>query len=479
MAFCKFSIESATSSNTLVDNKFIEQYLPYAPDCCVKVYLLGLYRSTINGSDNTLENFAKTLNMTEEDVENCFLYLQEQGLCTLLNVKPFEVRFLPVKPKNVDVKKYSKSKYASFNKQIQEILDARMITPTEYAEYYALMESMHIEPTALIMIAKYCANLKGNNVGYSYILTVAKNWAYEGVKTANDVEEKLKQHELILSDVQDILKLLGSKKQADFEDKQLYLKWTKQLDFSKEVIDFVALSFKKKGSISSLDKKLEKYFELKLLSLKEIEDYEENKQNLIETAKLITKSIGVYYENLENVIETYIVKWQNMGYDQDSLKTIANFCFKNNIKTLEGMNDSVEKFYSLGLTNLESIKEYFGEVIDTDKKIKKLLEITGLSRSVTTWDRDFYRVWTFTWNFDNDVIEYACSLAVNKSHPLSYVNKILSDWYKNDIKTLEKAKSQSVKTYDDKPATHDFKQRSYSSEEINALFDNLSEVKWK
>ena len=480
MAFCKFSTKSNLESNTLVDNKFISDYLPYAPDLCVKVYLYGLYLCMGDKLNNSIENFAKTLNISVEDVENCFLYWEEQGLVLVLNANPIEVRYLPVSEKKFD-KKFSKTKYANFNKQMEEIIDGRMLTPTEFYEYYGLLECFHIEPDALVMIAKYCTNIKGNNVGYSYILTVAKNWAYEGIKTAKDVEEKLKIHEAITSEVAEIIKLLGSKKQPDFMDKQLYLKWTKDLGFDKDVINYVAGTFKKKGSIEKLNNKLEKYYQLKLMSVDEIEAYEQNKKDLLSTAKLVTKQIGVYYENLENVIETYIVKWQNMGYGKDELTLISNFCFKNNIKTLEGMNDVVEKFYSLGLTNVDSINQYFGQILDTDQKIKNLLKIVGLSRNVTSWDRDFYRTWTFTWNFASEIIEYACSLAVGKSYPLNYVNRLLSDWFKNGIDTLEKAKAQKIVNYDQpkQNKTADFEHRSYSNEQINALFDNLNEVKWK
>ena len=43
------------------------------------------------------------------------------------------------------------------------------------------------------MIARYCVNLKGENIKTKYILTVAKSWIEEGVRTLEDVEEKIKQ----------------------------------------------------------------------------------------------------------------------------------------------------------------------------------------------------------------------------------------------------------------------------------------------
>lgn len=479
MAFCKYSTDSINSSSTLVDNIFIEQYLPYSPEICVKAYLLGLHRCQSSDFDNSIENFAKTLGITIQDVKSCFLYWQEQGLVTVINVDPIEVRFLPVKEKSFDDKKFKKSKYASFIAQIQEIIQGRMITPTEYKEYFCLIESFNLEPEALVMIAKYCTNQKGSDVGYAYILTVAKNWAYSGVRTCKDVEDKLKEYELVVSNVGEIIKLLGSKKQVDFYDKQLYLTWTQKLGYSNDVIQYVASSFKRKGTIDKLNAKLEKYYELKLLSEQEIEDYEKNKESLLSTAKMITKQIGVYYENLENVIETYVVKWQNMGYQYEELKVIANCCFKNNIRTLDGMNDAVEKFYNQGLTNLDSINQYFADIISTDEKIKNVLKSAGLARSVTSWDRDFYRTWTFTWNFSDDIILYACSLSTGKSHPISYVNQILSSWFNNHVDTLEKAKQQKISSGfgTQKSKALDFEQRSYSSEQINALFDNLKEVK--
>lgn len=478
MAFCKFSPQVINSTCLNVDNNFITQYMPYAPDSCVKVYLLGLYRCNNPESfNNTLTDFAKTLSLSEEDVESAFLYWQEQGLVQVINVSPIEVRYLPVKQINVNIKKFCKDKYENFNKEAQALIEGRMITPTEYAEYYTLLESMHMEQSALIMIIKYCTMLKGSSVGYTYILTVAKNWAYEGIKTAEAVEQKLLEHEQATGEIKQILKMLGINRNASFEERNLFIKWTKDLDFSVDVILFVAKSCKRKGGTALLDKKLQKYYELKLLTQKEIQEFEDNKENLLKTAKEITKAIGVYYENLDAVVDVYIVNWLQMGFSENSLKLIAQFCFKNSIRNLEGMNVSVKKFYALGLTTSESIEQYFSQILQKDDEIKKLLLLTGLNRNVNSWDRDYYNTWTIQWNFPYEVIEYACSLAVGKSQPLQYVNKILSNWKMQNILTLQDAQNSKIETVPALKPVQNFTGRSYSQEEISALFDTLGEVK--
>ena len=106
----------------------------------------------------------------------------------------FQVRYLPPKNALSKVQKFSKSKYADFNKKAQALLEGRMITPTEYTEYYAVMETFNIDPNAFLLIIDYCINLKGKNVGYSYINTVARNWGAEGITTEESILEKIKNY---------------------------------------------------------------------------------------------------------------------------------------------------------------------------------------------------------------------------------------------------------------------------------------------
>ena len=479
MAFCKFSTEYNANLEISLSRVFVTDYLPYAPESCTKVYLYGL-NLCLNEQDgeNSLENFSQVLGMSKEDIKSSFLYWQDQGLVTVLNFDPIEVRYLNIVPKKFSAKMFKKEKYAEFNKAMQEVIDGRMITPSEYREYYVLMESLHIEDSALVMIAKYCTNAKGNDVGYNYILTVAKNWAYQGVKTAKDVEKKLGEMEVLTSKVRDILTALKSKKEPSIDDRDRYNKWTKDYGFDLETLLFVAKTIKR-GGIDRLDEVLEEYYTLKLFSKTEIESYESNKQELLKTAKNVCKSLGLYYENLSPVINTYVLKWQQMGYSADAINLIANLCFKKYIRTFEAMDSIVSKYYTKGIVSLDALNEYIGETLSTDKKIKEILEKLQLSRQVTSWDRDYYHTWTEVWKIPSELIEYAISLSVGKTEPMAYLNKILSNWKDSGVDTLEKAKSLNIskENNENNSKKPEFITHSFSSSELNALFDNLDEVK--
>ena len=479
MAFCKYSIDMLANNTTAVDNIFINNYLPYADAIYVKVYLYGLYKcQDSNSRDNTLENFSNELNLSQDDVEKAFYYWQEQGLVQILNVIPFEVRYLPISDVLNNTKKYNAKKYQSFNAQAQEILSGRMITPNEYREYYDIIERLHMEKDALLMIINYCVNIKGNNVGYAYITTIAKDWANQKITPAKQVEERLVQFENLQTGMEYLLKLMGSKRLPNIEERTLYQKWIEQ-GFDDEVLTFVAkkLKTKSKAGFQYMDIVLEKYYANKLFSVSEIELFEAEKTKATQIAKKITKNLGLYYENLEPVVENYIFVWLNMGFTEKILEEVSNYCFKTNVRTLDGMNKALEKFHKLGILTDKALNEYFDEVLSVDKKIKIILENIGLSRNVNQFDRDKYKIWTEVWKLPNDVIDYACTLAIGKDQPMQYLSGILSSFHDKNIKTVEDAKNSfDIQSTKDTKKSNFSTKRNYSREEMNSLFQSIDEI---
>ena len=239
MSFCSYSTQLIVENKTQIENIFITSYMPYANGDFVKVYLYGLLCcNDSNQSHNTIDQFAKALNMTEEQIEEAYMYWQEQGIVQILDTMPKEVRYLPIQSSAMKHPKIKEEKYATFNLQAQEIICDRMIMPNEFFEYYVTMESLRIDQTAFIMIMKYCTNLKGTNVGYPYILTVAKNWASEGCTTVEAINEKLLGYEKQNEDIALILKTMKLKRNADSYERDLYEKWC-QMGFELGTIIFV------------------------------------------------------------------------------------------------------------------------------------------------------------------------------------------------------------------------------------------------
>ena len=487
MGLCSYSSETHSGSFLVIENTFINTYLPTAPDFCVKVYLYGLYLcSTPSSIENSLANMMHTLNLSASEIKDAFEYWQAEGLVEILensNTNEFEFKYLPVHKKILNVKKYI-NKYASFNAKVQGILTKRMVTPNEYNEYYMLLENYHMDQDALLEIMNYCTSLKGENVGYAYIIAVAKNFANEGYKSTEAVKERLMEHAGSNDNTVDILKQFKpSTKQSTIEERSLYIKWTNELKFNHDVIKHVAKDVNKKGgNIQKLDKLLISYYNANLLTIAEIEEYNKTKQEYLSLAKDITRNLGTYYENLDIVIETYILDWLQKGYDYETLKTIAKFCFKRSTKTLEGMNSIILKFYKLGLISLISITEYIDNLAAQDAKIQQIFDKINCSKAVTSQDRDCYSTWINSWNFSEEIIALVANYSEGKVQPIQYMNKLLSNMFNAHITTTSGAEeylssfAKSAPTKNKQTIQHDFAQREYSQQDLNSLWDSLDDI---
>lgn len=466
----KLSREKILDEKTAIDNAFILNYMPFAPDVYVKVYLTGLWAaSNGEGGDNAAEFIANKLSVDVPVVEEAFRYWESQGVVTLLrSSSPPEVKFMPVGKNPPSYQKFSKSKYKDFNNQLHAMLPRRNILLGEYNEYYSLMEDTHMEPGAMLAIIAYCIRQKGEGITYPYILAVARNLAAQGMLTYDRVNEQLSEFDAYEKDLRPILTALGSKRKPDHEDKRLFIKWTKGMEYTVATILKVAKTVKK-GGMEKLDALMTRYYENHLTTFDEIEEFNKNRDALYTLAKNINRIIGVYYEQLDFIIETYVTKWLSYGFDGDTLIRIAAYCFRRGVRTLEGMNDVVDKFYRQGVVTSDALDRFISDSLENDNFIKSVFAAAGIDRHVTARDRDSFKVWKTAWNISDDLIYAAAEKAKGSSAPVSYMNALLSAWYKAGIKTVEEARDFR---FERRPEQNKVT-KTYTGEQLNALFDNL------
>ena len=484
MAFCKFSTEYLAKSYTIIDNLFFTRFLPVTPPKHSVIYLYGLYVCSQTG-DMDVEHFSQTLGFSVDEVIDSFEYWEEQGIARILSREPFQVQYLPIRNIGSSNRKYDKNKYERFNLEALKLVAPRDITPNEFEEYYTLMEGYSlpdgrkISPEALLMVINFCVKNKGANVGYRYILAVARNWAIEGYITPEQIEQKINEYSESGQAVASIMKALGSAKKTSIDEHQFYTKW-RDLGFNDDCILFVAKDLKRGGraNFEKLDKKLQKYYELHLLSTKEISEYEKNLDKIYSLARDINKTLGLYYEDVSNEIETYINPWLNLGYEPSTLLKVAQSNYENGKRTLRNLDEAVRELFSKGVVSAKSFEQFSKNADIVKADIAKMLSALGIVRNVTSFDLEFWNRWTISWGFNTEIIDYAISLTKARGGNLSYVNTILADWHSQSIYTLEQAKLSSenykiTKKSDNKTKINS---RKYTKEENENLFKEFEEM---
>lgn len=471
----KLSSEASLDGAITVENKFIVEYMPYADGDYVKVYLYGLSLAAGKiDADDGLEKMARRLAMDERTVTAAIDYWAEQGLMSWRSDGIYYHSLRNTRPK---IKNYDVDKYQEFNRQIQLYIKERQIAPNEYNEYYALMEKLNLEWQAMVLIVKYCVDLNGSNVSCSHILSVARNLATDGYRTADDVGERLDEFGVYYNDFKRMLSVMG-KKHVDHESIQLYKKWRIEYKFSADVILHVAQNIKR-GGIAMLNEKLKQYHELGFLSADIIDKYEEDRKYLYQLAKSINKAIGVYYDNTDPEIATYIKPWLSMGFETKAILAAADYCMKKDMKRLSDLDAVIRDLFERGLTTEKQVNDSVNYENRYDDKIEKLLKALKIQGAVKDIHRAYYANWTEKWNMPQALIDYAAELSANKANPFAYMNAVLLAWHNSGITDIEKAKSAAPvagdKASQQPAAPTGMVFEKYTEEQLNNLFTQITE----
>ena len=196
LSLAKFSSDFLMESFTLVDNLFINEHLPHCTEKQIKVYLYGLYMCSMPEKMNSLDEMCATLGVSEAELVSVYTDFEDAGLVRVISKSPLEVAYCSLKRAMQPPKKYKSEKWNDFNRELQELFHERMLTPNEYNEYYTFLDSVKMDRDAMLMIVRYCIELKGESVRYPYILTVARNWANEGVRTVAEARGETDAHQM-------------------------------------------------------------------------------------------------------------------------------------------------------------------------------------------------------------------------------------------------------------------------------------------
>ena len=479
MSFCKLSSEFNNIGRTEIDNNFISEFLPTLNPLALKVYLYGLYLCQ-NGIDHSVSDFVNTFNLSEDDVVSLFKSLEELNLVDCIEIEPMEIRYLPVKYSSLHLKKYDVKKYKTFNVKAQNLLK-RQIDINEFNNYYYQIEKHNLEEDAVVRTIEYCAEKKGDNVSANYILTVLRNWAFEGLKTLEDVEMRINNEERYNDDIKLVLNTLGIKRACTMEEKSLFLEWTTGLGFGLDTIIHLAkITKNKKGNFLKLNGLINKCYELNKFSAKEIDDYFAMEEEYFNIAKSVCRNLGVYYDNLSVVVDTYVSNWCNLGYDQTALNKLSLYCFTSGIKNLQGLDTIVNKIYKLGIITAEAIDIYINELNCFDKDIEEIILTFGLGRNVNKFDRAYYNTWINDWKMPKEVINYAVEISKDKVQPMQFLNRVLSIYNNKGINSVEQAKVEKL-DFESAYKKQTVKQPSiekheYTKDQLSSLFDTINEV---
>lgn len=251
------------SKNTVISNRFIEEFMPYANGEYVKIYLYLLY--CMNANENlSLSIIADRFDHTEKDVARALKYWEKMhllkleydekksltGICLsdILSVednvtsdlqqptvsKVSEAEAVAVKePLTKDQVKDLQSREEI--KQLLFIAEqylGKTLSPTEITVIMEIYDSFHFSFDLMEYLIEYCVSK--NHKSIHYIKSVASAWYEENIKT---VTQAKKSTTLYTTNCFTVLKTFGITGRNPGDSEIAYInKWTNEYGFTLDII---------------------------------------------------------------------------------------------------------------------------------------------------------------------------------------------------------------------------------------------------
>ncbi len=252
--------------DTHVENIFINEYMPQAPGNYVKVYLFALMYADFD-KNMTNETIAKHLGMEDEDVLKAWSYWEKLGVIRKHFINPgdkfhYQVEFINLKglvygkkskARKQDSKVPDRLKGLMDNKDIKKMysrieqITGRLFEGNEPIEILSWITDYNATPEMILYAYSYCVKKKGHS-NHKYVAAVVKEWANQGLKTKDQIEDYLEEIDNRHYLYKRVLRALGLLRNATEEEKRIMDTWFDQMGFT---IDRVLDACKKTTGISN------------------------------------------------------------------------------------------------------------------------------------------------------------------------------------------------------------------------------------
>lgn len=248
----RFSFENSDIDYgyTLVDNIFIEDFLPYANAAYVKVYLYCLKRLS-NGEETSLDIISSNLRISTSEVVDALNYLKNEGLIKINETLDdgYDIEFINLK--NLYSKNTSKPAESSSgmmfsameNKNVRRMFNnidyimRRQTTPTEKIEILNFISEYNMDTDMIEVIFDYAVSKK-NKVSVNYVGAIVRSFYDRGVTTLDEVNDELRKTDEIYVRKNNILRKLGLKfRLVSDEEVDMINSWYEVYNFNDDIID--------------------------------------------------------------------------------------------------------------------------------------------------------------------------------------------------------------------------------------------------
>ncbi len=281
-----YKLNTPLSNYTLLDNNFIDNFLPKARGEYIKIYILILKYASCGELGFDANFIAKNLNLLESDVKNALNYWNDLGLIKITtindNISNIEFNQLnnndsPTSSLNL-INEINDNNLIDFFKEI-EIIIGRPLSQKEIETYINWTKNYNFSYELILYLISYCVNK--NKKDFRYIEKVAIAWSDLNINTLEEAMIYTEKREKQFSNYKKILNYIGANdKDISKPQEELFNKWLINYNMPLELIYKacdICFSKLSKTDLNYIDGILNNFKNSKIYTLKDLEKHEMNK----------------------------------------------------------------------------------------------------------------------------------------------------------------------------------------------------------
>jgi len=490
MPLCTFAENYLMLGVTPVENLFIQEYLPRASGDYVRVYLYGLMQCYHPTEDMTLERTAHILDLPVETVSNAFQYWERQGLVRRVSDRPVAYQYLNLAASMSGESPMDKAIYRhrDFNNRLQQLFGNRLLHPAEFMTACEWVEDLNLpEEVVLIMVENHISR-RGRNFQFKNLNKTALKWAEEGVSTIEEAQERVLCETDAWKLAEKVLKRFSLRRKPTMDEVEMAKKWLEEWKLTPDAV-MAACSETVSGrnpSMGYLDGILRRNTGAR--SGAEMTGLLEEKRKVDSAIKALHEALGMRNVSpMPEEIENY-KKYVEAGFEPEAILRVAQELHVT-IKEpdMQTLHRALSGFVERGQFTLSDVDAHLTRQRGLREQAAQMLAACGLDRRVNNMDVSQLEEWLRDYSLD--LILYAAECAYGKKLPLPYAGKLLENWKKLDITTVElarrnheegrpapeeKSKTNTPARAAATPNALNFRQRTYQEGELDHVFTDLT-----
>ena len=483
MPFCSFAEGAAMFDVTPIENMFLLEYLPTAPEDFLRVYLYARMLCMHPELGGSLEDVARALRLEEDAVLNAFRYWEQQGLVQGMTDRPPTFAILPMRaeslPSPMDRDYYE---FRDYNNSLQNLFGPDLMHPHETAMAHDWVTVFGYSQEAVLRLVEYHLGKWRSRPGHRSLSNtfkkldkVAAAWAERGVRTLEDVEQAILRDEGAYQAAAAVVRQFSLRRQPTADEIAYAQKWLQEWGFSQEDIIAACAETVKTANPSFA------YLDAVLKNRRSGGDGEAR-----EGLKRVLEELGTRAA----ITPAWQRSYQAMlasGFAPKTIEMAAVQVAAGNHHRFEDLEWMVGQWQELGLFSPEAAEAYIRANQALEREMAALLKRCGLDRRPRRSELKRYVSWKEA--FPAEILAFAADCALNKKEPVAYMDRILAAWQSAGVRTLEEAETQNAAALaagreaaegtrrGDAPSQAlNYQQREYKDEDFgDDFFDNFSD----